>query len=369
VNDSAPRKTALAEAGWMTLALLSGERELSKLQLGLSAERRLYIGHRLLGSVHAGTPSARAPRQSASSLLPGSATADRVEGPPLGGTSAPANPTAFDPALVNARDNRDAKSYIGTRNEYGVVNRNVGVREASTLAANTPSPSTHAPRNISNLTVSRNLPPISGRPDAAAPRRVTLTMGRRMETIFRPPALEPHTSSGTARTSIGDNSWPSLQAGSSGGAALIASTVRVASPPGSRVTTGGSGQSSSAETAAPALPQDANRSFAPVGTSRSGTIQMAPGVAGMQMPFGEAFANSGTAPPGSGLAPQGQTGTNDSSAPSAAGPTEGDIYLDGTLMGRWVTRALTQAASRQPSGSAAFDSTRNRLPVGAMIGV
>jgi hypothetical protein len=104
-----------------------------------------------------------------------------------------------------------------------------------------------------------------------------------------------------------------------------------------------------------------------VGTSRIGTIPTIPEVANMGMPFGQ--ASVGTAAPASGLTAQGQTGANDPSAAPSAGATEGDVYLDGTLMGRWITRALTQAASRQPSGSATFDSSRNRLPVGAMIGV
>jgi hypothetical protein len=51
-----------------------------------------------------------------------------------------------------------------------------------------------------------------------------------------------------------------------------------------------------------------------------------------------------------------------------AGPTEGDVYLDGTLVGRWMVRNLAQAAGRPASGGSAFDPTRGRLPLGTMIG-
>jgi hypothetical protein len=49
-------------------------------------------------------------------------------------------------------------------------------------------------------------------------------------------------------------------------------------------------------------------------------------------------------------------------------PTEGDVYLDGTLVGRWMARTLGRAAGRPASGGTAFDATRNRLPSGTMIG-
>ena len=57
-------------------------------------------------------------------------------------------------------------------------------------------------------------------------------------------------------------------------------------------------------------------------------------------------------------------------AASAAdrGPLQGDVYLDGTLMGRWLARHLTDAAARPANGSASFDPRRNAFPTGAMIG-
>jgi hypothetical protein len=56
-------------------------------------------------------------------------------------------------------------------------------------------------------------------------------------------------------------------------------------------------------------------------------------------------------------------------AQSDARSTGGDVYLDGTLVGRWMERQLGRSAARQPVGSSAFDATRSRLPTGTMIGV
>jgi hypothetical protein len=52
----------------------------------------------------------------------------------------------------------------------------------------------------------------------------------------------------------------------------------------------------------------------------------------------------------------------------SGGPEQGDVYLDGTLMGRWMSRALAKEAARPPAGGAAFDGRRNPLPTGRMIG-
>jgi hypothetical protein len=59
-------------------------------------------------------------------------------------------------------------------------------------------------------------------------------------------------------------------------------------------------------------------------------------------------------------------GVSAGSAPG--GPTQGDVYLDGTLMGRWMVRALAADAARPASGNAAFDPRRAIFPAGAMIG-
>lgn len=49
-------------------------------------------------------------------------------------------------------------------------------------------------------------------------------------------------------------------------------------------------------------------------------------------------------------------------------PAQGDVYLDGTLMGRWMMRKLAAEAGRPASGSAGFDPRRSNFPSGAMIG-
>jgi hypothetical protein len=55
-------------------------------------------------------------------------------------------------------------------------------------------------------------------------------------------------------------------------------------------------------------------------------------------------------------------------APTSGGPTQGDVFLDGTLVGRWMARKLAREVGRPPSGSPAFDPTRSPFPPGRMIG-
>jgi hypothetical protein len=57
--------------------------------------------------------------------------------------------------------------------------------------------------------------------------------------------------------------------------------------------------------------------------------------------------------------PSGQQGT---------AAIQGDVYLDGTLMGKWVARTLAREAGRPPAGGPGFDARRSALPVGRMIG-
>ena len=57
--------------------------------------------------------------------------------------------------------------------------------------------------------------------------------------------------------------------------------------------------------------------------------------------------------------------------PSAAAnpqPTEGDVYLDGALVGRWISRFLTQEAGRASAGPTGFDPRRGRVLPGATVG-
>ncbi len=55
-------------------------------------------------------------------------------------------------------------------------------------------------------------------------------------------------------------------------------------------------------------------------------------------------------------------------AAANAGPTEGDVYLDGALVGRWISRFLTQEAGRASAGPTGFDPRRGRVLPGATVG-
>lgn len=54
--------------------------------------------------------------------------------------------------------------------------------------------------------------------------------------------------------------------------------------------------------------------------------------------------------------------------PAASGPVHGDVFLDGNLVGRWMSRLLTQEAGRASSGPTGFDPRRGRLLPGATVG-
>ncbi len=58
-----------------------------------------------------------------------------------------------------------------------------------------------------------------------------------------------------------------------------------------------------------------------------------------------------------------EAGTSDNS-----GPTRGDVFLDGTLVGRWMAKRLAHEVGRPPSGGPAFDPSRSPFPPGRMIG-
>ncbi len=53
-------------------------------------------------------------------------------------------------------------------------------------------------------------------------------------------------------------------------------------------------------------------------------------------------------------------GSGGSAAPPAQaaseGPSGGDVYLDGTLVGRWIADHLAREATRPPAGATGFDT-------------
>ncbi len=55
-------------------------------------------------------------------------------------------------------------------------------------------------------------------------------------------------------------------------------------------------------------------------------------------------------------------------SPSSPSPTEGDIFLDGALMGRWMSKHLTAQVGRASAGPTGFDPRRGRLLPGATVG-
>jgi len=65
-------------------------------------------------------------------------------------------------------------------------------------------------------------------------------------------------------------------------------------------------------------------------------------------------------------------GGQGSAAPPAqkqdTGPREGDVFLDGTLVGRWMSRHLNREAERASVGPTGFDARRSRLMPGVTVG-
>jgi hypothetical protein len=50
------------------------------------------------------------------------------------------------------------------------------------------------------------------------------------------------------------------------------------------------------------------------------------------------------------------------------GPNEGDVFLDGMLVGRWMSRFLNREAGRASAGPTGFDARRGRLLPGVTVG-
>jgi hypothetical protein len=77
-------------------------------------------------------------------------------------------------------------------------------------------------------------------------------------------------------------------------------------------------------------------------------------------------------PPGSQSGTRGPAEADGSAGGTGAadrqGPAQGDVYLDGRLVGRWMAQSLAAQAGRPANGSAGFDPRRNVFPTGAMIG-
>jgi hypothetical protein len=55
-------------------------------------------------------------------------------------------------------------------------------------------------------------------------------------------------------------------------------------------------------------------------------------------------------------------------ADALGGPSQGDVFLDGALVGRWMSRHLSREAGRASAGPTGFDQRRNPLLPGATVG-
>jgi len=131
-----------------------------------------------------------------------------------------------------------------------------------------------------------------------------------------------------------------------------------------------------------AAPQTASNEWTPP------AMPSAPWYAAAEMPGAEETATPSLSGAGQGLplAGFGSTGVQapvaqvpwlgaagqGSAAPPAQkheqGPHEGDVFLDGTLVGRWMSRHLNREAERASAGPTGFDAKRSRLLPGVTVG-
>jgi len=116
---------------------------------------------------------------------------------------------------------------------------------------------------------------------------------------------------------------------------------------------GGSAAVAQNETATAATPEEA--AVAPDG---AGDEDAAP-VAAATAPVG--------APVAAATGAQAQK-SSQQTARNETGPNEGDVFLDGMLVGRWMSRFLNREAERASAGPTGFDARRGRLLPGVTVG-
>jgi hypothetical protein len=122
------------------------------------------------------------------------------------------------------------------------------------------------------------------------------------------------------------------------------------------------------------LPEE--QTSTPDGRSQTTAMRGAPSQAAQAAPLAPVFVDApqvgGVAQPG--VAPGSAGAQEGADAPGAgssgaAVPMQGDVFLDGTLVGRWMSRHLSREAGRASAGPTGFDSRRNALLPGATVGV
>ncbi len=74
------------------------------------------------------------------------------------------------------------------------------------------------------------------------------------------------------------------------------------------------------------------------------------------------------APQAGAAAPDAKEKTTEQAGAKVAGPHEGDVFLDGMLVGRWMSRFLNREAERASAGPTGFDARRGRLLPGVTVG-
>jgi len=67
-------------------------------------------------------------------------------------------------------------------------------------------------------------------------------------------------------------------------------------------------------------------------------------------------------------APGAREKSDDQAAPRDAGPNGGDVFLDGMLVGRWMSRFLNREVGRASAGPTGFDARRGMLLPGVTVG-
>lgn len=112
--------------------------------------------------------------------------------------------------------------------------------------------------------------------------------------------------------------------------------------------------------------------FAPV-APKAGSVRPAPSGHNVAMAASEASqavpqtqqarAEARTEPGGRGALRKGDP------ADGGAGPSGGDVFLDGTLVGRWLARHLAREAGLPSSGPTGFDARRSPERPGATLGI
>ncbi len=210
----------------------------------------------------------------------------------------------------------------------------------------------------------------SGPGQPAVERRAPPTMAAGLSAGATPPSAVTRERAGpTGGEGRNPHPWthlPGAAPGAGGGGQHALRHIQLAIAQAAKAQTGTSPGDHGADSWPPQQPL--TKAMAPIGwADRPTTVTPAPSVSALPDPA--CRSGAGTGSQGAGIWP-GETGNSGTGSGTAErqGPTQGDVYLDGRLMGRWMAQSLAAEAGRPASGSAGFDPRRNVFPTGAMIG-